>query len=170
VETRQDVLAYTSSILKEPVAIAGPVKMKLHASTDGPDTDYFVKLIDVYPNGFAMNIAEGILRARYRRGLDKAELLKPGGIYEFEIDMRGTANVFLPGHRIRVDVTSSNFPQYDRNLNTGEALGGSSRVRVARQTIFHEAGRRSHILLPVVEIPGSEPRSANRPTTGGSTF
>jgi putative CocE/NonD family hydrolase len=162
VEVRQDVLVYTSSILKEPVAIAGPVRMKLHAATDGPDTDYFVKLVDVHPNGFAMNIAEGILRARYRAGLDRAELLKPGEIYEFEIDMRGTANVFLSGHRIRVDITSSNFPQYDRNPNTGEDLGSSDRLRVARQTVFHGPKRRSHILLPVVEVPAVQARTANR--------
>jgi putative CocE/NonD family hydrolase len=161
VEARQDVLVYTSSILKEPLAIAGPVKMKLHAATDGPDTDYFIKLVDVHPNGFAMNIAEGILRARYRAGLERTELLKPGEIYEFEIDMRGTANVFLAGHRIRVDITSSNFPQYDRNPNTGEALGSSDRLRTARQTIFHGSRRRSHILLPVVEVPGAEARTGD---------
>ncbi len=160
---RQDVLVYTSNILQQPVAIAGPVRMKLHAATDGPDTDYFVKLIDVHPDGFAMNIAEGILRARYRAGLDRAQLLKPGEAYEFEIDMRGTANVFLAGHRIRVDITSSNFPQYDRNPNTGEKLGDSDRLRIARQTIFHGPGGRSHIVLPVVEIPGVEAtRTANR--------
>jgi putative CocE/NonD family hydrolase len=153
VEARDDVLVYTSAILKEPLAIAGPVKMKLFASTDGRDTDYMVKLVDVHPNGFAMNIAEGILRARFRKGLDRMELLTPGEAYEFEIDMRGTANVFAPGHRIRVDVTSSNFPQYDRNPNTGEDLGSSDRLRAVRQTVFHSRDRRSHILLPVVEIP-----------------
>ena len=161
VETRADVLVYTSGILREPLAIAGPVKMKLHASTDGPDTDYFVKLVDVHPNGFAMNIAEGILRARYRNGLDRMELLKPNQAYEFEIDMRGTANVFLPGHRIRVDVTSSNFPQYDRNPNTGENLGTSDRLRVARQTIFHSPEHKSHILLPLVALPGTEVRATH---------
>jgi putative CocE/NonD family hydrolase len=153
VESRQDVLVYTSAILKEPLAIAGPVRMRLHAATDGPDTDYMIKLVDVHPDGFAMNIAEGILRARFRKGLDRMELLKPGEAYEFEIDMRATANVFLPGHRIRVDITSSNFPQFDRNLNTGEDLGASDRMRTARQTIFHAPQRRSHILLPVVPIP-----------------
>ncbi|MBM3775660.1 MAG: CocE/NonD family hydrolase, partial [Acidobacteria bacterium] len=144
VEARHDVLVYTSGILKEPLAIAGPVKMKLHASTDGADTDYFIKLVDLHPNGFAMNIAEGILRARFRKGLDRPELVKPGEAYEYEIDMRGTANVFLPGHRIRVDVTSSNFPQYDRNPNTGEALGRSDKMRTARQTVFHTPERASH--------------------------
>ncbi len=153
VEARSDVLVYSSEILTKPLAIAGPVKMKLSASTDARDTDFVVKLVDVYPDGYAMNLAEGILRARFHGGLDRPELLEPGRAYEFEIDMRGTANVFLAGHRIRVDVTSSNFPQYDRNPNTGEALGASDRVRTAKQTVFHTEGKRSHILLPVVALP-----------------
>jgi len=153
VESRHDVLVYTSEILKQPLAIAGPVKMKLYASTDGPDTDWFIKLVDVLPDGFPMNIAEGILRARFRKGVDKMELLRAGQLYDFEIDMRGTANVFLPGHRIRVDVTSSNFPQFDRNPNTGEDLGTTARLRVAQQKVFHTAGQESHILLPVVDAP-----------------
>ena len=156
VESRHDVLVYTSAILKQPLAIAGPVKMKLHAATDGPDTDFVAKLVDVHPNGFAMNVAEGILRARFRKGLDQMELLKAGQAYEFVIDMAGTANVFLPGHRIRVDIASSHFPQFDRNPNTGEDLGASDKVRIARQTVFHSADKASHILLPVVEVPVSE--------------
>ena len=127
--------------------------MRLHASTDGRDTDFMVKLIDVAPNGYAMNIAEGILRARFRKGLDKMELLEPNKEYEFEVDLVGTANVFLPGHRIRVDIASSNFPQFDRNPNTGEDLGASSKLRVANQTVFHGGARASHIVLPVVDLP-----------------
>ena len=147
------MLVYTTPILEKPLAIAGPVKMKLHAATDGPDTDWMIKLVDVRPDGFAMNVAEGILRARFRKGLDKPELLKPGEVYEFEIDMAGTANVFQPGHRIRVDITSSNFPQFDRNPNTGEPLGASAKVRVARQTVHHGGAKASHIVLPVVPLP-----------------
>lgn len=153
IESRHDVLVYTTDILQEPLAIAGPVQMKLHAATDGPDTDFIVKLIDVHPNGFAMNIAEGILRARFRKGLNQMELLKPNQPYEFVVDMAGTANVFLPGHRLRVDITSSHFPQFDRNPNTGEDLGASDRVRIAKQTVFHSPDRPSHILLPVVPVP-----------------
>ncbi|MCI0390514.1 MAG: CocE/NonD family hydrolase [Acidobacteria bacterium] len=156
IESRKDILVYTSAPLDQPLAIAGPVKMKLFASTDGPDTDWVVKLIDVHPNGFSMNIAEGILRARYRKGADKVELLKPNEVYEFEIDLVGTANVFLAGHRIRVDVTSSHFPQFDRNPNTGEAFGVSSNVRVAKQTIYHTTARPSHIVLPVVTAPNGK--------------
>ncbi len=153
IQNRKDILVYASQPLAEPLAIAGPVKMKLFASTDGRDTDWVVKLIDVHPNGFAMNVCEGILRARFRRGTDREELLKPGEVYEFEVDLVGTANVFLPGHRIRVDVTSSHFPQFDRNPNTGESFGQSANVRVAKQAIFHTADRPSHIVLPVVPVP-----------------
>jgi putative CocE/NonD family hydrolase len=162
IDTRKDILVYTSQPLDQPLAIAGPVKMKLFAATDGPDTDWVVKLIDVHPNGFAMNICEGILRARYRRGTDRMELLKPNEVYEFEIDMVGTANVFLPGHRIRVDITSSHFPQFDRNPNTGEPFGVSAKVRVAKQTIYHNAQRASQILLPVVPTPKNKQQAAGR--------
>jgi uncharacterized protein len=152
-EHRADVLVYSSEPLEKPLAIAGPVKMRLFASTDGPDTDWMVKLVDVSPNGYAMNVAEGMLRARFREGLDRPKLLEPGKVYEFTVDMVGTANVFQSGHRIRVDVTSSNFPQFDRNPNTGEALGASDRVRAAQQLIFHDVARPSAILLPIVDLP-----------------
>jgi putative CocE/NonD family hydrolase len=149
IEQRNDVLVYTGDFLTAPLTIAGPVKFQLNAATDGPDTDWMVKLIDVYPNGFAMPVAEGILRARFRNGLDKPALLTPNQSYEFTVDMVGTANTFLPGHRIRIDITSSNFPQFDRNPNTGEALGAATKTRVALQTIQHG----SHIILPVVTNP-----------------
>lgn len=153
VEARDDVLVYTSEALSEPVAIAGPVKMNLFAATDGRDTDWMVKLVDVDPNGVAMNVAEGILRARFRNGVDKMELLAPNQVYEFAVDMAGTANVFQAGHKIRVDITSSNFPQFDRNPNTGDDLGVSGKVRTAKQTIHSGGSRASHILLPVVPLP-----------------
>ncbi|MFN0167591.1 MAG: CocE/NonD family hydrolase [Bryobacteraceae bacterium] len=153
VEKRNDVLVYTSDFLEKPIAVAGPIRMKLQAATDGPDTDWFIKLVDVHPSGFAMNVAEGVLRARFRKGLDKPELLKPNQAYEFEVDMRATGNVFRPGHRIRIDVTSSNFPQFDRNLNSGEPLLTAKRVRVAKQTVFHTPERASHIVLPLIQVP-----------------
>jgi putative CocE/NonD family hydrolase len=127
--------------------------MRLWAATDGRDTDWMVKLVDVQPDGAAYNIAEGILRARFRNGLDKMELLTPGQAYEFDVDLAGTANVFLPGHRIRVDITSSNFPQFDRNPNTGADLGASAEMRAAKQTVFFSPQRPSRIILPVVETP-----------------
>jgi putative CocE/NonD family hydrolase len=147
---REDIVRFVSDPLTSPVTIAGPVRMKLHAATDGPDTDWMVKLIDVYPDGKAYPMAEGILRARFREGLDKPKLLQPGQAYEFEIDMVGTAVAFLPGHRIRVDITSSNFPQFDRNLNTGEPLGQGAKPRIAQQTIHHSPRLPSAIVLPVV--------------------
>jgi len=150
-ERREDILVYTSEYLSDTITVAGPVRMKLHAATDGPDTDWMIKLIDVYPNGYAMPISEGILRARFRSGLDKMKLLTPNQTYEYDIELTGTANVFLPGHRIRVDITSSDFPQFDRNPNTGDPLGSSAKTRVAKQTIYHGGPTLSHILLPVVK-------------------
>lgn len=150
IEQRKDVLVYTSPFLDTAMTIAGPVKIKLFATTDGPDTDWMIKLVDVHPNGFAMPVSEGILRARFREGLDKPKLLKPGEVYAYDIEMTPTANVFLPGHRLRVDITSSNFPQFDRNPNTGAPLGESSELRIANQTIHHGGQRQSHIILPLV--------------------
>jgi putative CocE/NonD family hydrolase len=124
--------------------------MELQAETDGTDTDWMIKLVDVYPDGYAMPISEGILRARFREGLDQMKLLKPNQTYTYDIEMTGTANVFLPGHRIRIDITSSNFPQFDRNPNTGDDLGANSTTRVAQQTIHHGGSRPSYIVLPVV--------------------
>jgi putative CocE/NonD family hydrolase len=109
-----------------------------------------VKLIDVHPDGRSMPVSEGILRARFHQGLDKVSLLTPGQTYAFDIEMTGTANVFQKGHRIRIDVTSSNFPQFDRNPNTGEPLGSSARLRVAQQTVRHGGATPSAVILPVV--------------------
>ncbi len=149
-ERRQDVLVFTSSVLNSAITVAGTIIMKLFAATDGPDTDWMIKLIDVQPDGYAMPVSEGILRARFRQGLDKMELLTPNEIYEYTIEMMPTANVFLPGHRIRVDITSSNFPQFNRNPNTGEDLGKSAKIRIASQTIYHGGNKASHIILPTV--------------------
>lgn len=150
IERREDVLVYSSDFLADPVTIAGPVKLKLFASTDGPDTDWIIKLTDVYPDGTSMPVSEGILRAKFREGLDKMKLLIPNQVYDYDIQLTGTANVFQKGHRIRVDISSSNFPQFDRNPNTGEPLGQSEKIRIAHQTIFHGANKVSYIELPVV--------------------
>jgi len=150
-ERREDIVVYTSEFLQNALTIAGPVNVKLFASTDGPDTDWMIKLVDVYPDDTAMPVSEGILRAKFREGLDKIRLLTPNQVVEYTIELTATANVFKPGHRIRVDITSSNFPQFDRNPNTGEALGNSATIRVAQQSIHHGGSRLSHILLPVVQ-------------------
>lgn len=150
IEARGDVLVYTSDVLSKDMEATGPVKVVLYASTDGPDTDFIAKLVDVFPDGRAINVAEGIVRGRYREGADKPKLLDAGKTYEFTIDMVGTSNMFQKGHRIRVDVTSSHFPQFDRNPNTGEPFGKSAKTRVALQTIHHSGDRASHVLLPVI--------------------
>jgi uncharacterized protein len=150
VESRGDVLVYRSDFLAEDLEVTGPVKVVLYASSDAVDTDFVAKLVDVFPDGRAINVAEGIVRARYREGLSKPVLMKPGTVYKFAIDLVGTGNAFLKGHRLRVDVTSSHFPQFDRNPNTGEPFGMHTNVRVATQTVHHSRGKASHILLPVV--------------------
>jgi uncharacterized protein len=109
-----------------------------------------IKLVDVCPDGNAMPVSEGILRARFREGLDKMKLLTPNQTYEYDIELTGTANKFKPGHRIRIDITSSNFPKFDRNPNTGDPLGSSALTRIAQQTIYHGGKNLSHIVLPVI--------------------
>lgn len=149
-DPRGDILHYTSDFLTEPVEVTGPLKLVLHAASDARDTDFVAKLIDVYPDGRALNMAEGIVRARYREGAHASKLLEPGKVYEFTVDMVGTSVEFQRGHRIRVDVTSSHFPQFDRNPNTGEAFGTSTNVKIATQTVHHSKTYPSHLVLPVV--------------------
>jgi putative CocE/NonD family hydrolase len=150
-EARADVLVYTTPVLTEAVEVTGPIKVKLYAATSGKDTDWTAKLVDVHPDGYAQNIQDGIIRARYRGGKEApASLLEPGKVYEYEIDLWATSNAFLPGHRIRVEISSSNFPRFDRNLNTGEDPMTGVRMEKAQQTIYHSAKYPSHILLPII--------------------
>jgi uncharacterized protein len=150
IEGRRDVLIYTTDVLQEEIEVTGPVKVVLYAASDAVDTDFVAKLVDVHPDGSSYNMAEGIVRARYRESLTSPKLLTPGEVNRFEIDLVGTSVAFLKGHRIRVHVTSSHFPQFDRNPNTGAAFGTSAAVKVAEQTIYHDAARASHVLLPVI--------------------
>ncbi len=152
VEMWREVLCYTSEELTAPLEVTGPVKVKLWAATSAVDTDWVAKLVDVFPDGRAINLTEGIIRARFREGLETPKLLERDQIAEYEINLRATSNVFLPGHRIRVDVASAAFPHWDRNPNTGQKLGEAtiSDVESAMQTVFHDGGRPSHIILPVV--------------------
>jgi putative CocE/NonD family hydrolase len=147
---RADVLTYSSEPLKEPLEITGPVAVRLHAATSAPDTDFVAKLIDVRPDGAGIILAEGVLRLRFREGFDRELLVEPGRPSELMIDLAATSIVFLVGHRIGLLITSSSFPRFDRNPNTGHALGvdGPEDVRTARQTVFHDAGRPSCVLLP----------------------
>ena len=150
VEYRTDVLVYTSEPLEEDLEVTGPVVVKLYASTDGRDTDFTAKLVDVHPDGFAVNLCDGILRARYHESREHQKLLKPGEVYEFTIDLWVTSNVFLKGHRVRVDISSSNYPRFDRNLNTGNDAGQDAELRVAHQTVHHSSQYASQVLLPII--------------------
>ena len=138
------------------MTIAGPIEVILHISSTGVDTDFTAKLIDVYPpseifpQGFDMNLTDGILRASYRDGAKTRTLLKPGETYQMTVRPYDTANVFKKGHRIRVDISSSNFPRFDVNPNTGEPLGANRRTLVVENTIFHDARRASGIKLSVM--------------------
>lgn len=150
VEHRNDVLVYTSDPMASDMEVTGPVVVKLHAATDCRDTDFTAKLVDVHPDGYARNLCDGIIRGRYRESTAKQRLLTPGQAYEFTIDLWPTSNVFQKGHRVRVEITSSNFPRFDRNLNTGGRFGHETEMRTANQTVYHDRAHPSHILLPVI--------------------
>jgi putative CocE/NonD family hydrolase len=151
-EMRTDVLCYTSEPLAADLEVIGPVRLELWASTDGPDTDWTGKLVDVWPSGRAINLCDGILRARFRDGPREERPLTPGEPTRYDIDLMVTGNTFRAGHRIRLEVSSSNFPRFDRNPNTGAPIGTSAETRVARQTVLHDAAHPSALILPV--IPG----------------
>ncbi|HET8907258.1 MAG TPA: CocE/NonD family hydrolase [Ktedonobacterales bacterium] len=151
VEARDDVLAYTTAPLEHPVTLAGPVAATLYVATDGPDTDFVARLVDVYPDGRAMSLTDGVTRLRYRTGMaSPAGLVEAGRVYEISIDLWATAVTFLPGHQIRLEVTSSNFPRWERNPNTGEDASTATTWRAARQTVLHDAEHPSHVTLPVL--------------------
>lgn len=147
-EDREDVLVYTSEPMSEPLTFAGNVEAKLHVSTDTPDADWAVKLIDVHPDGFAQNIARGILRGRYRTSLLKPELMQPGKVYEITVDLGPVAATIAKGHQLRVDISGSDFPLYDRNPNTAEGIR-SSQTAIATEQVHHKPGALSHLILPV---------------------
>jgi putative CocE/NonD family hydrolase len=150
VESRPDVLVYSTPPFADAMEVTGPVTLDLYAKSSAVDTDFTAKLVDVWPNGYVQNLTEGILRARYRSSTSSATPLVPGRIYEFKIDLWSTSNVFLKGHRLRVEVSSSNFPRFDRNLNTGKSAAVSSEVIKATNTIFHDKQHPSALVLPVV--------------------
>ncbi len=149
VEARDDVLVFTSAELKKDLEVTGPIRMILYASSSAVDTDFMAKLCDVYPDGTSWNIQDGAIRARYRESYEDPSLIDPGEIYEYEIDLWATSNCFLKGHRIRVQVSSSNFPRFDRNTNAG-GQGGSENIIPAEQTIYHDRDHPSRIILPVI--------------------
>jgi len=152
VEARPDVLVYTSDAMEKPLEVTGPLSAVLYAVTSASDTDWIVRLCDVHPGGASRILAEGVLRARYREGALTPKYLQPDSVERYDIDMVATSNVFMPGHRIRVDITSSSFPYLEPNPNTGSRLGedGPGDLRPALQTLFHDASRPSYVVLPVV--------------------
>lgn len=153
-ESREDVLVYTTPALEQDVEVTGPITVHLWASSSAPDTDFVARLVDVYPNGYAQNLNDGIIRARYRN-FAKGEaptLIEPGKAYEYEIDLWATSNLFKVGHTIRLDVTSSNFPRWDRNPNTGHEFGADDEHVVAHQTILHDSEHPSYVVLPIIPL------------------
>jgi putative CocE/NonD family hydrolase len=150
IEEREDVLVYTSDLLTEAMEVTGPITLKLFASSSAPDTDFTAKLVEVRPDGYAQNIAEGVIRARFRESLTNPTLITPEQVYAYTIDLWATSHVFKAGHRLRLEVSSSNFPRYDRNPNTGRDFGVDTELHPAQQTIFHDGRYPSHLILPVV--------------------
>jgi len=147
---RKDVLAYQTAPLQSPLEVTGPVTVKLWAASSARDTDFVVKLHDVWPGGFVQELCHGIVRARYRESYESPSLINAGEVYEYTIEVNPTSNLFKKGHRIRVDISSSDFPNFDRNLNTGGKEYADPTITVARQTVFHDAARPSRIILPVI--------------------
>jgi putative CocE/NonD family hydrolase len=150
IEEREDVLVYTTPVFQEDFEVTGPVSLELYVSSSALDTDFTAKLVDVWPNGYAQNLTEGILRMRYRSSQEHAQSMQPGNIYPVTIDLVGTSNVFLAGHKLRLEVSSSNFPRFDRNLNTGEEQASGTRMVKAVNTVWHDQSHPSALTLPVV--------------------
>ncbi|HZX09869.1 MAG TPA: CocE/NonD family hydrolase [Acidobacteriota bacterium] len=149
-ERRDDVLVYTSEPLKEDLMVVGPVKVILYAASSAVDTDFTGKLVDVHPNDLAQGLNYGIVRARYRDSFEKPTLIEPGKIYKYEIDLWATGNLFKKGRRIRLEISSSNFPGFLPNTNTGNDIGSDTERKIARQIIYHDAEHPSHLVLPII--------------------
>jgi len=155
IERRPDVLVFSTPPLDADLEVTGPVTVTLWAASTAPDTDFTAKLVDVDPAGYARNLTDGIIRARYREGTDKPLLIEPGRVYPYQIDLGATSNLFRAGHQIRLEISSSNFPRFDRNPNTGHAFGADADLQTAMQTIYHEQTWPSHVVLPIMERPSA---------------
>ena len=153
VEARNDVLVYSTPALASEIEVTGPVSLELYAKSSAVDTDFTAKLVDVWPNGFAQNLTEGIIRARYRESEEKPEWMNSGQIYKIKVDLWATSNVFRKGHILRLEVSSSNFPRFDRNPNTGLEAGLVQPLNTATNTIYHDDQHPSVLILPVVPAP-----------------
>ena len=150
VENRSDVLVYTTPAFQKDTEVTGPVSLELYVSSSAVDTDFTGKLVDVWPNGLATNLTDSILRARYRDSMEKTEFMNPGQVYKLTLNLWSTSNVFLAGHRLRLEVASSNFPRFDRNLNTGGDPESASTQVKATNVIYHDRDRASALVLPMV--------------------
>ncbi len=150
VEKRRDVLVYTTRPLRSDMEVTGPIAAVLYVSTSAPDTDFTAKLVDVYPDGRAINLTDGLLRLRYRKGIHQPVASKPGEVYAITVDAGVTSNLFKAGHRIRLEISSSNFPRFDRNMNTGRPQADEIEMRAAEQTVWHGGARASYLSLPVI--------------------
>jgi len=152
VEDRDDVIVYTSEILTEPLEVTGPIQLRVFVTCTAPDTDFTGKLVDVFPDGRAINLTDGILRARYRNSRQQPELMTPGEVYEVTVDLWATANVFQPGHRIRLEIAGSNWPRFGRNSNTGDTIADepAEAYRPATIRILHDAAHPSRLVLPII--------------------
>jgi putative CocE/NonD family hydrolase len=149
-EGRGDVLIYTTPAFLKDTEITGPISLDLYVSSSAVDTDFTGMLVDVWPNGFAQNLTSGILRLRYRKSRESPELAKPGEVYRITLDLLATSNVFLAGHKLRLEVSSSNFPRFDRNMNTGEEQAHATRMIKATNVVYHDKARPSALVVPVV--------------------
>ncbi len=149
-EARSDVLVYATPAFAKDTEVTGPVSLDLYVSSSAVDTDFTGMLVDVWPNGFAQNLTSGILRLRYRNSQEKPELANPGEMYHITVDLWATSNVFLAGHKLRLEVSSSNFPRFDRNLNTGEEQARATRMVKATNVIYHDKAHPSALVLPIV--------------------
>jgi len=150
VESRRDVLVYTGEVLAGDMEVTGPITLTLFAESSAPDTDFTAKLVDVRPDGYAHNLAEGVVRARFRESLAAPTLITPGKAYQYKVDLWSTSHVLKAGHRLRLEVSSSNFPRYDRNPNTGRDFGVDTELVAAHQTVLHDADHPSHLMLPII--------------------
>jgi len=149
VESRPDVLVYTTPAFDRDYEVTGPVALDLYAGSSAVDTDFTAKLVDVGPDGFARNLTEGIVRARYRDSQETPQLMQPGKVYKFHIDLWSTGNVFLTGHKLRLEISSSNFPRFDRNLNTGQPAAESANYVKADNTVYHDRAYPSALTVAV---------------------
>jgi uncharacterized protein len=163
VEQRPDVLVYTSPPLATGTEVTGPVSVTLYASSSAPDTDWTAKLVDVHPDGTAVNLNNGIQRASFRESSTAPTPIEPGKVYQYTITVWPTSNLFLACHRIRLEISSSDFPQFDPNPNTGSWLGESTETQVAHQTVLHDAGHPSALILPIIPVSASGQASTTFP-------